>query len=186
MTTTPALVDVFSTIRAIPGLRSSSTTSVNVNTGSTAYALSVNTMVTTVSVLSITQKIFYVNHQLSWRTAAAPASGSIVQSWFSPKIASGSFTWVNCIGQATIGSTIALSTSTADNSVTAGDIAVTLKDATAASSFPATDKLANDMANFECDTPRLGANGDWTSLNVLSSIMLDKTITGINGRLTVG
>ena len=183
MTTTPALFDYFSTIRAIPGIRTSSTTSVDVPTGSTAYALSVNTMVSTASVLSITAKTFYVNHQLSWRTAAAPAAGSIIQSWFSPKIASGSFTWVNCIGQGTLGAT---NTATADNSVTAGDIAVTLRDSTAASSYPAADKLVNDIANFECDTARIGANGDWTSLNVLSSIMLDKTITGINGRLTVG
>ncbi len=151
-------------------------------TGNPAYALSVNTMTTIASIASLTQRMLHVNHQLSWRTAAAPAAGSIVQAWYSPKIASGAFTWVNCIGQTTTGTT----TATADNSLTAGDIASTLQNSLASASYPASDKLANNFAGFECDTASLSANGDWTSLNVLSSIQLDTTITGINGKLQVG
>ena len=150
-------------------------------TGNPAYALSVNTMTSIASIASLSQRMLYVNHQLSWKTAAAPAASSVVQAWFSPKIASGAFTWVNCIGQTTTGTT----TATADNSLSAGDIASTLATSVASASYSA-DKLANNFAGFECDSASLSANGDWTSLNVLSSIQLDTTITGINGKLQVG
>ena len=150
-------------------------------TGNPAYALSVNTMTTTASVASLSLRMLFVNHQLSWKTAAAPPANSVVQAWFSPKIASGAFTWVNCIGQTTTGTT----TATADNSLSAGDIASTLATSVASASYSA-DKLTNSMTGYECDTASVGANGDWTSLNVISSIQLDTTITGINGKLQVG
>ena len=59
---------------------------------------SVNTFVTSITGGGVTIQSFYVNNQLSVLTSAAPAAGSVVQSWFSPKIAVGAFNYVNCIG----------------------------------------------------------------------------------------
>jgi hypothetical protein len=79
MDTTAVLVDMFSLIRQTPGLSSSKTASFTVPTGNAAYTLSVNTMTTGVNFLGLTKiQTLLVNHELSWKTATAPAAGSIV------------------------------------------------------------------------------------------------------------
>ena len=97
--TTPALVDIFSAnLALIPGIVKGTTSSINLPTNNKDMNHSVNTFVTTLIVEGKKAQNFYVNNQLSVLATAAPAAGSIVQSWFSPKIAVGAFTYVNCIG----------------------------------------------------------------------------------------
>ena len=97
--TTPALVDIFTAVLAeIPGTVKGTTSSINLPTNNKDMNQSVNTFVTTATAGGATMQNFYVNNQLSVLTSAAPADGSVVQSWFSPKIAVGAFKYVNCIG----------------------------------------------------------------------------------------
>ena len=97
--TSPALVDIFAAALAkIPGTVKGTTSSINLPTNNKDLNQSVNTFVTSNTAAGVTIQSFYVNNQLSVLTSAAPAAGSVAQSWFSPKIAVGAFKYVNCIG----------------------------------------------------------------------------------------
>ena len=69
--------------------------------------------------------------RLAWKTSDAPAPGSVIQSWFSSKIAVASNTYVNCICHAVIGEAGHF----CGRSLSVDDITVSLKDSTVMSAY---------------------------------------------------
>ena len=106
----------------------------------------------------------YFTTRLAWKTSDAPAPGSVIQSWFSFKIAIASNTYVNCICHAVIGEAGHF----CGRSLSVDDITVTLKDSTVMSAYDKDFRYRSFCRTHDGDN-LIREDSDHTILAFLSS-----------------